>query len=173
MAGDTGESRICWQLPLGGMIICTSNCSAQVMLPAMRSTSGETAGTCSADKGNPLEVDPPSKSASAASCLIPGGAVFANASGLVGAFAVIGSDRMLPVLMYAARARSARMRSTADRSAASAVELRTSSLNVRVASLDRPTMPSATMSPATSAMVSSTSVNPACDARRRVTGRPP
>jgi hypothetical protein len=73
---------------------------------------------------------------------------------------IIGSMKMFPVLMNAARDTSLRRRSIAVRSCISADAIRVSSWNVLDASRDSATTDSATSSPATIATRSSTSVNP-------------
>ena len=73
---------------------------------------------------------------------------------------MFGSIQTFPVLMYAARCMSARMRSIAERICISADAMRVSSWNEFDASRDSATTASATMTPADIEMSSSTSVNP-------------
>ena len=59
IAAEADESKTCVQPLPPGTIICTSNCSAVVMLPPRSKLSGVTAGVWTADRGSPLAVTEP------------------------------------------------------------------------------------------------------------------
>ena len=59
MAAEADESSTCVQAPADGMIICTSNCSAVVMLPPRSKLSGVSAGVWTADSVSRLLVNEP------------------------------------------------------------------------------------------------------------------
>ena len=144
----------------------TGSCSAVVKLPAMRMASGDSVGDWFADRGACAALPPSTRRIDCSDLIPAGGCGFRLLNVVPSGMHTRGSVWMFPVLMKPARARSARSRSFAVRSDASDAVERTSSLKVRLASLESAISPSTTARPATSATVSSFSVKPRARADR-------
>src|SRR5271165_4389177 len=105
IAGEASDIIIRAQTPWLTLIVCTSNCSAEVMLPPISMMSGVSGGIWELDSGA-LAVDPPLIRWIPARWTMAAPVVGFTRKTLFGSpihFATFGSEMILGVLMYEAR----------------------------------------------------------------------